>query len=543
MNKKDIITYESCGSCFKLIKSNRFYCKDCQSRACNSIESNSTVHKIRFSKNSKGLADVKNITHRYIESRYNSDSLNDKPSLSLIRYTHNVDNIHSYKWSNFRNIEQFGSFIIYSKEVSILDYVFRLSDDVQNIPRIQSFMKGHINAPKEIYNKSKPKLNPVIARPLLLILQEAFWSGLIESYFKYFHPFRPIFNLVNFNLKTASDSLLSAIYFGGFVTQPNTSDELNSYMKAYAITNIKKILFTVNLSSAQALCIYSHAYYISGNYSLSRVCIYHSGRMCHALGVNINRKNLSILDQYNMKLMYNIVKIYYNWVKFGVSPYGVTSNDIEFDLDIYEPEYHLPNSSLKLYNNDYESVAYSIFCSTFAKLSNFSVTINSKFGKYEVETLKKEIDTFCRIANEVYNDAKLTLEALISIAPEYKKQISGYLIMIKVTYIICILCIYTKKFDISENRSLNIIQDILESGIELYEIISNNIYIIDVWSWGLYIASFYLLHIYPHCTTNQKKTVAFILKSIINLYHKEGFNCKSTSFLILNTQFELIALK
>ncbi|KXN68095.1 hypothetical protein CONCODRAFT_79919 [Conidiobolus coronatus NRRL 28638] len=494
---------------------------------------------MRFSKNSKGLADVRNITHRYIESRYSSDILNDKCSLSLIQYTHNADDIHSYKWANFRNIEQFGSFIIYSKEVSILDYIFRWSDDLQYIPRIQSFMKDNINAPNEIY-KSKPKFNPVIARPLLLILQEAFWSGLIESYFKYFHPFRPIFNLVKFDLKTASDSLLSAIYFGGFVIQPNASDELSTYMKAYAITNVKKILFAVNLSNTQALGIYSHAFYVSGDYSLSRVCFCNFGRMCHALGVNINRKSLATLDQYNRKLMYNIVKLYYNWTKLGVSQYGITSKDEEFDLDIYEPEYHLPNSSLKLYNNDYESVAYSIFCSVFAKLSNFSVAINAKFCKYEVETVKKEIDTIDRITNEAYNDAKLTLEALINIAPEYKNQILGYLIMIKATHIICILCIYSKKFEISENRSLNIIQDILESGIELYEIISNNTYIIDVWSWGLYIVSFYLIQIYPHCTTNQKKKVTFILESIINLYRKEGLNCNSASFLILNTQFKLI---
>jgi hypothetical protein len=401
-------------------------------------------------------------------------------------------------------------------------------------------MKDRINTPSEIHSKSKSKFSPIIARPLLLILQETFWRSLMESYFKYFHPFRPLFNLVNFNLKTASDSLLSAIYFGGFVTLPNTSDELRSYMKAYATTNIKKMLFNVNLSSAQALCIYSHAFYLLGDYSLSRACCFHFGRMGYALGVNINRKSLAILDQYNRKLVYNTMKLYYNWTKLEISQYSLSSKEDEFDLDIYDPAYHLPNSSLNLHNNDYESVAYSIYCCAFTKLSNFSVAINSKLCKYEVETINEEIDKFNRTANEVYNDAKLTLEALIDISAEYKNQILTYLVMIKLTYIICKLCINSKQFEISKNRNLSIIQDILESGTELYEIISNNKYIIDVWSWGLYIAPFYLIQIYPHCTKNQKKTVDFILRSTVDMCHNEGFNCKPVNLLILDSQFKLI---
>ncbi|KXN68276.1 hypothetical protein CONCODRAFT_9505 [Conidiobolus coronatus NRRL 28638] len=425
---------------------------------------------MKFSKSSKVLTDAVNVTQKYIESRYSSDSLINKQSISLIQYTHNVDDIHSYEWANFQDIEQFGSFIINSKKIPILEYIFRWSDDLQSIPRIQSFINDHKNLLNKNYTKSNLGYKPVIARSLLIILQENFWRGLMESYFKYFHPYRPLFSLVNFNPKTASGSLLSAIYFAGFVIQSNSTDEVYSYMHNYAICNIKKMLYTVNLSNVQALGIYSYAFYLIGSSSLSRVCCSHFGRMCHSLGLSIDRKNLNILDQYNRKLVYNIVKLYYNWTKLGISPYALISQEDEFDLDVYDPVCQLPNSSLNLYNNDYESVAYSIFCCAFAKLSNFSVAINSKFCKYEVKTVKKEIGTFNRITNEVYNDAKLALEALIDIAPEYKNQILAYLIMIKAPYIICILCIYSKKLEILNNRSLNLIQSILDNDLpSLYD--------------------------------------------------------------------------
>jgi DNA replicative helicase MCM subunit Mcm2 (Cdc46/Mcm family) len=68
MNKKDIINYSRCGSCFDLIKSNRFYCKNCQSKIRNNTESNSSIHKMKFIKSSKALTKAVNVTHRYIGS-------------------------------------------------------------------------------------------------------------------------------------------------------------------------------------------------------------------------------------------------------------------------------------------------------------------------------------------------------------------------------------------------------------------------------------------------------------------------------------------
>jgi hypothetical protein len=401
-------------------------------------------------------------------------------------------------------------------------------------------MKDHKNEYKESYRTPKSQLISVVARPLMLILQEDFWGGLMQSYFKYFHPCRPLFNLVNFDPKKASESLLSAIYFAGFVTQPNPPDEICSYMQNYAIYSIKKMIYTVNLSAAQALGIYSYAFYLNGNSSLTRVCLSHFGRVCHALGISINRKKLPILDQYNRNLAYNIVKLHYNSAKLQTSPYGLASQEDEFDLDLYEPVYHFPNSCLNIYNNYYENAAYSVFCCQFAKINNLCAAINSKFAKYKAEIIKKEIKSFNRITNKIYNDAKISLESLINLAPEYKNKILACLLFIKAPFIICTLSIYTKMLEISDNKNLKIIQAILDKCIELYEIISNDKNMINIWSWGLYVVSFHLIQVYSYCSKKQKQTILFILRSIINLYYEEGFNRNSTNFLVLSTQFEII---
>ncbi|KXN71035.1 hypothetical protein CONCODRAFT_6342 [Conidiobolus coronatus NRRL 28638] len=378
---------------------------------------------MKLNKSSRNLTGAINVTQDYIEYKLNSDSLIDKGSLSLIKYTHKADNIHNYEWTNFQNIGQFGSFIINSNRFPIMEYIYNLDNDLQNIPRIQSFMKGHINEYNENIYRHKSQSISAIARPLLLILQEDFWGGLMKLYFKYLHPARPILNLANFDPKTASEHLLSAIYFAGSVIQSNLSNEITSYMHNYAIFSIKKILFKINLSCAQAIEIYSYAFYLNGNHSLSRACLSHFGRMCHALGINIDRKNIPILDQSNREHVYNIVKLYCNLIKLEAIPRGLVSQDDEFDLDVYEPKHHYPNSCLKLFNSDFESTIYSVFCCQFAKISNFSVAINSKFCKYESKTIEKKIEALNRKTIKVYNDAKLALESLINKSPEYKNQI------------------------------------------------------------------------------------------------------------------------
>jgi hypothetical protein len=450
------------------------------------------------------------------------------------------DNIRIYEWSNFQKVEEFGGYIINSNQYPVMDYIIRWSDDLQSIPKLQSIINNYKNKSNESYNCSKPGHILVIARPLLLISQKGFWESLMESYFKFVHPDYTLFSLIDFNPKTAPESLLSAIYFAGFVIQPSFPEEVVSYMNSYAINNIKNILFSVKLSSIQALGIYFYAFYLKGNSSLSRVCLSHFVRISHALGININTKNLSILEQYNRKLVDNKIRLYCNWAELGPSSYGLASEDDENDLDIFGPKYQFPNSNLKLCNNEFEGTLYSIFCCQFGKLKNLLIRIISKLCKHDSKSIKMEINELVKETEVVYSDAKLTLESVTDLAPEYISRVSVYLKMIRFAYITCILSIYSKMLETSKNRNYCTTQNILDKGIELWELISSNKIMVDIWALAPYIVGFHLIQAYPYCSKNQKKSIMFILKSIVSSIYKEGYNFNSMNFLILQTQLKLM---
>lgn len=401
-------------------------------------------------------------------------------------------------------------------------------------------MKEHENESNEIRSRHKSYPNSVIARPLLLVLQKTFWMSLIESYFNYFHPVCTLFSLSNFDPKTASESLLSAIYFAGFVTQFNLPEEVKSYMHEYATISIKKILFKVNISNAQALGIYSYAYYVNGKSSLSRVCLSHFARMSHALGIGINRKKLSAIDQYNRKLINNNIRLYYIWSKLGPSSYDISSEEHEDDLEIYESNFQYPNPSLYLYNDEYERTLYSVFCCQLSKITDFNLINISKFCKYDSKKIRMEIGQLNSKADEIYKDAKLTLESVINLAPEYKSLTKNYLELVKAVYLLCTLSICSKILETSKKREPDVIQSILDKSIELWDLISANIIFIEIWNWAPIVVSFHLIQIFPNCTKTQKKSIKFILNSIINLFKKNGFNLNSINYLILKTQFNLL---
>jgi hypothetical protein len=468
--------------------------------------------------------------------------LTDILSLSLIQYTHKCNNIHSYEWSNFRKIEQLGDFIINSGHFTILEFIFRWGEDLQSIPRVQSIIRNQKGQFKESYNNQKSNIDFVLARPLLLILQSTFWKGLMESYFKFFHPTYMLFSLVDFDPKAASESLLSAIYFAGYIIQPNRSVEIFSYMKTYAICNIKKIQFTVNLSSAQALCIYCFAFALNGDASLSRACLSHFGRICDALGINVDRKNISNLAQYNRQLLYNYKKIYYNWTKLEPSKHDLLFEEDEADLNIYGFKYQLPNFNFNLGNSSYERTLYPIFSCQFAKLVILVIEIYTRLGSYDSIKNRKEIELLNTKTVETYKFAKNALESLLVKIPECKNEISKYLELLKIPFITCKLCINSKILETSYNTYYTVIQNIIENSIELLELFSNCPSLLNKWRWVPDIISFYLLKVYPRCDKIQRKNIAMMLKSLLYLYYNHDFNFNSMNFLILKSQFNSINL-
>ncbi|KXN67517.1 hypothetical protein CONCODRAFT_10405 [Conidiobolus coronatus NRRL 28638] len=348
-----------------------------------------------------------------------------------------------------------------------------------------------------------------------------------------------MFSLIDFNPKAASESLLSAIYFAGFIVQPDHPDEILTYMKSYAICSIKKMQYAVNLSSVQALAIYCYAFTLSGNASLARICLSHFGRMSQCLGISINRKNLSDLEKYNRDLVYNFMRLYYNWAKLGSSKYTILSEEEEADLDVYDPKYQLQNSSLSFVNSDNERILYSVFSCQLFKLVSLISYIFGNFSKYDSIQIKMKIESLNTKAIQTYESAKYALESLLTSIPECKNEILVYLELIKAPYLPCILCINSKMLQISNNNNRSI-EIIINSSFDLLGVFSSYPYALNLWRWVPDIIAFYLIQIYPHCNRKQRKTVISILNSIMDLYYNNSFDFNSMNYLILKSQFYLI---
>jgi hypothetical protein len=349
-----------------------------------------------------------------------------------------------------------------------------------------------------------------------------------------------LFNLASFDLKTTPESLLSAIYFAGFLMQPNHHEEVISYMQAYAICNIKKISFMAKLSSVQALGIYAYALALTGNPSLSRLCLHHLFRIGDAIGISINRKNMPELDQYNRKIAYSEMLIYSNWTKLGASIYNTLSEKDGTNIDIYNPKYQLPNTNLNIHSNDHERIIYSIFCIELRKNHNQCVIANNIICNYDSNMIDIEIEKLNVKTNEIFNNSKICLEAMSHVYSEYKELIRDYISLIKLPFLISSLGIYCKMIESHKNINFVTIEYIIDKCIEIWEILSNDKSVMHIWTYGPFTAAFHLIKVYPYSTKMQRKKILFMLRTIMDFYYKEGLDINSIDFLILKTQADIL---
>jgi hypothetical protein len=91
--------------------------------------------------------------------------------------------------------------------------------------------------------------------PLQILANQSYWSSLLETFFQRIHTMYPIISIKHFNPKTASQSLLTAMYYAGYKLQPEHSNEVNSYMDNYALNSLKYLFRSCSLTAIQALYI------------------------------------------------------------------------------------------------------------------------------------------------------------------------------------------------------------------------------------------------------------------------------------------------
>ncbi|KXN66977.1 hypothetical protein CONCODRAFT_11063, partial [Conidiobolus coronatus NRRL 28638] len=337
----------------------------------------------------------------------------------------------------FNNIDDLSSFILKSKQVNFTYLSLVGAKKLQSAPKIQTLIENHeeLSSYKVYYPKSP---TPPYTSPLKLLTKSSFWENLLNVFFQNPYEKTPIFSIAHFNPKTAPQSLLAAIYYTGYKSQPDQPKELTLYMENYAKANLKLLLRQCSLSAVQALLIYYIAYYREGNIPLHFTCRAHATRIGYALGIHLDNKIFSELEKYTRRLA--LIKLRcINIV--GSSSHNLTANFLtEFgplNIKSIEPKWQTSNkSSVIYYEDENERLLYAVcsahFINFFDELK-YSVN-NSLYSSARESRYKSEWNKTRKDITRVYQKYTRIFQSLNSVYPDYTQITSKYEFQICIFY-------------------------------------------------------------------------------------------------------------
>ncbi|KXN65684.1 hypothetical protein CONCODRAFT_12661 [Conidiobolus coronatus NRRL 28638] len=305
--KSNNIEYKPCIKCkITLLRSDEDYCSNCKYRQLSTKPIATVKYRIFMAKfNSKNNNNIKSYLNKHSDSAPGKViNINNTKIQRNLRLTDNADTQKAADFSfclEFNNIDDLSSFILKSKQINLVYLSLIGAKKLQSVPKIQKLIENHeeLSSYKVYYPKSH---TPPYTSPLKLLTKSSFWESLLNVYFKSFYDSIPIFSIAQFNPKTAPESLLAAIYYTGYKSQPDQPKELTLYMDNYAKANLKLLIRECSLSAIQALLLYFSVYYYEGNAPLHYHCRAHATRIGYALGIHLDNKIFSELEKYTRRL-------------------------------------------------------------------------------------------------------------------------------------------------------------------------------------------------------------------------------------------------
>jgi hypothetical protein len=299
---------------------------------------------------------------------------------------------------------------------------------LQQKPKYQQFIISNQDKLPPNLSTARFILPTPISRPLQLLTQKSYWDGLVKSYFKYFHHTAPIFSIHSFNPKTAGEILMSMIYYGGFLFQQDKPPELVNYFNKYAERNIKDATKYISVQNAQAVFLYSFLMLILGNVKFFKAYQAHAIRMCYALGIHLNLKILTPIEQYNRFQFFSTISA----IHMGF--HGLDSLSLnqltelgDVNIELLKPEYQIPNSDCAFhFDTEDENILYGVCAYTHMQLYHIQAQNLSKLGKCNDRSIQAEFDTLFNNATKKYFECMSTIEFLLKEFPHLESNILVY---------------------------------------------------------------------------------------------------------------------
>jgi hypothetical protein len=469
---------------------------------------------------------------KFVYSRYR---LNKEISIQ-----NNTNNFIVLNWDQFDNFNGFSNYIANSGQVSSMYFLYN-SFIIQQKPKYQKFI---ISKQDEVsLNLSGIQLIvPMpISRPLYFLKQKTYWDSLIVSYFKNVHPMAPLFSVHSFNPNTAEKSLLSAIYYGGFQFIQDKSPQLVKYFNEYAECNIKKIIRYTSLQNAQATFIYSFLMLLSGNFKLFKACQAHAIRMSYLLGIHLNLKRLTPIQQYDRTMLFSTTSAFH--IAFcGMR--NLTLNQLtelgDIDTELLQPEYQIPNSNCAFYfDREDENIVYGVSVHRFFILYYIHGQHLCELGRCNNHSIQNKLCTYINRGTQKYYETMSTFDLLVNEFPHLESTIQSYKLKLTLYYHIVNLEMYRILRCKVKNLKPIQVSKMLEECVILVDSIMKSQGLTQIAHTYPYTTALYFISIYPIANTQQKSIIKQKLHELLDYLSKRPVFDK-VSYLIIKKEYESI---
>jgi hypothetical protein len=420
-------------------------------------------------------------------------------------------------------------------------YFLYNSSIIQQKPKYQQFITS--NQDKLPLNLSNIQvLIPIpISRPMQLLTQKSYWNDLINLYFKYIHPMAPIFSIHSFNSKTSGKSLLSAIYYGGFMLTQDKPPELVKYFNDYAENNIKEATRYISLQNAQATLLYSILMLLSGNFKAFKSCQAHAIRMSYAMGLHLNLKSFTPIQQYNRLQLFSTA------CAFHIGFYGMNSLSLnqltelgDCNIEVLKPEYQIPNSKCAFYfdtedgNIVYGVCAYTYFILTYVQVQNLY-----SLGKCSNHTIQIQFSALMDNITQKYLECMSTMEFLLKEFTHHEPEIKSTKFKLIIIYHIINLEMYRVFRHKVKQLTASQITKMLDECIMLFDSIIESQGITQITHTHPYSAGLNFISIYPIANSREKSLIKQKLCELFD-YLSKGPIVDKLSYLIIKKEYENI---
>ncbi|KXN70156.1 hypothetical protein CONCODRAFT_7296 [Conidiobolus coronatus NRRL 28638] len=545
-----ILEYKLCIECKTgLVKNHGHYCKICKPKQIDKklkpIEKNKKIYSYEF-KNKKEVFKASRVVLSSISFKKENSLyiLDYKPKGSLIQS--NINNIQLPIWDQFKNLKEISNYLIISDNLNFSYFITNCTHQIRSIPKFYHDLRDLDYELPEECDFSKLILPVPVARAIHIIYQQDFWDTLIDAYFHEFHPLLPTFSIKSFDIKTVSPTLLSAIYFCGFQYQTEQPKEVVEYMNTYSEKNIKKVTKRVSMSNARALVIYAFFKNLMGDVSMAKYCLGHLNHMSFALGLHLEYKQLSPIEQYNRKLLFSKIKVVNDNVNGShkltplcIKEYG------DFDLSIYDPKWQTPDDNCIInFPNAEENLVYAVCTTNYNKFVHVYVQLawSPFFDTNDtlsfMDQWQKSMDYF----TDLFNETIESYGALKSKYPRSIPKIMAFEFQIQLIYHQRMVDMYA----ILKRKLTKLTAKQHASILEHLEILFEHIIACPIYHplvhYFAFLTGLHYLNIFPKSTIAQKKEIKMKLTRLISYINKRFLLRFSLNYLILKLGLNLISI-